>query len=277
MALFFPRLPFVAKISSLVGLTFIGFVLPAVAGGIPLASHRAVYDLTLNKLYQDGGLQDVRGRIVMEMENQCEGYVLNQRMLIELVNLEGDVITSDFHLSTWEDKGGRTMRFSMSNILNGQPVDKSDGVATMNDTEGTVSFKDEETEKLELPKGVLFPTAHTRKILQSAMEGKNLISAKIYDGNGHEGLQDSLTVIGKRQTAEADMTKWDEMKELPFWPVQLAYFDLDGQKNEPDYEVSISLYQNGVASDLTLKYKDFSLAGELVQLDFLEAADCSKH
>ncbi len=147
----------------------------------------------------------------------------------------------------------------------------------MNDTEGTVSFKDEETEKLELPKGVLFPTAHTRKILQSAIEGKNLISAKIYDGNGHEGLQDSLTVIGKRQTAEADMTKWDEMKELPFWPVQLAYFDLDGQKNEPDYEVSISLYQNGVASDLTLKYKDFSLAGELVQLDFLEAADCSKH
>ncbi|MEP3244794.1 MAG: cell envelope integrity EipB family protein [Sneathiella sp.] len=277
MALFLSRVSFAAGIFSLVGIVFFGSAFTADAGGVPLASHRAVYDLTLNKLFQEGGIQDVRGRIVMEMENQCEGYVLNQRMLIELANLEGDVITSDFHLSTWEDKAGNTMRFSMSNILNGQPVEKSDGVATMSDTEGSVSFKDEEPEKLTLPKGVLFPTAHTRKILQSAIEGKNLISAKIYDGNGHEGLQDSLTVIGKRQTAEAGMTKRNEMKGLPFWPVQLAYFDLDGQTNEPDYEVSISLYQNGVASDLTLKYKDFSLAGELVQLDFLEAADCSKH
>ena len=244
------------------------------AGVVPLASHRAVYDLTLKKLHQEGGIQNVRGRIVMEVENQCEGYVVNQRMLVELVNLEGVVITSDFHLSTWEDKKGDTMRFSMSNVLNGKPVEKSDGIARMEDGEGTVSFRDDENESFTLPKGVLFPTAHTLEILKSARAGKNLVSAKVYDGNGAEGLQDSLTVIGKRNAAKKKMAEKPEMENLPYWPVQLAYFDLKGQTNEPDYEVGINLYENGVASDLTLKYKDFSLSGELVQLDFLQAANC---
>ncbi len=253
------------------------FLIPSLtsAGVVPLASHRAVYDLTLKKLHQEGGIQNVRGRIVMEVENQCEGYVINQRMLIELINLEGVVITSDFHLSTWEDKNGGAMRFSMSNVLNGKPVEKSDGVARMENGEGTVSFKDDENQNLKLPQDVLFPTAHTLKILQSARAGKNLVSAKVYDGNGPEGLQDSLTVIGKRSVAKQEMAGNPEMENLPYWPVQLAYFDLKGQTNEPDYEVGINLYENGVASDLTLKYKDFSLSGELVQLEFLKAADCS--
>lgn len=247
------------------------------AGPVPLASHRAVYDLTLRGTTQGGGIADVRGRIVMEVENGCEGYVLNQRMLIELSNVEGGVVTSDYHLSTWEDKPGDTMRFSVSNTLNGQSVESFDGVAVKDADKGLVTFKDREADTLELPKGVIFPTKHTQIILRSAREGKNLVSAKVYDGNGSEGLQDSLTVIGKKSSASDEMAKRNGMKNYSYWPVQLSYFDLEGQSNEPDYEIGLKMYENGVSTDLILKYRDFSLDGKLVQLDFLDKNTCTKN
>ncbi|MFT6556612.1 cell envelope integrity EipB family protein [Sneathiella sp.] len=249
----------------------------ALAGGeVPLASHRAVYDLSLKEIKQDNGVQNVRGRIVMEVDNQCEGYVLNQRMLVQLENVEGGVVTSDFHLSTWENKSGNSMRFSMSSILDGQSVEASDGVATLGENDGKVVFngEDTDTKELVLPKGVLFPTAHTRIILKSAKQGKNLVSAKVYDGNGPEGLQDTLTVIGKKGFSDDWSDADQRMKEMPYWPVQFAFFDLKGQSNEPDYEVGLKMYENGVATDLTLKYKEFSLSGKLVQLDFLDKNNC---
>ncbi len=244
------------------------------AGPVPLASHRAVYDLTLRNTKRDGGIENVRGRIVMEVENGCEGYVLNQRMLIELSNVEGGLIVSDFHISTWESKVGDALRFTVSNVLNGRPIEKFDGIATKSEEKGVVTFKGDDTENLELPKEVMFPTAHTQKILRSAREGKNLISAKVYDGNGPEGLQDSLTVIGKKSAASTEMASKTGMKGISYWPVQLSYFDLKKQTNEPDYEIGLKMYENGVATDLVLKYQDFSLDGKLIQLDFLEINGC---
>lgn len=260
----------------LLAASFLSFVVVA-AGPVPLASHRAVYDLTLRTTKQGSGIENVRGRIVMEVENRCEGYVLNQRMLIELSNVEGGTLVSDYHLSTWENKAGDMMRFTVSNTLNGQSVENHDGVANKDAEKGTVTFKDKETKSLDLPKDVIFPTAHTLTILKSAREGKKLVSAKIYDGNGTEGLQDSLTVIGKKNAASAEMSENSMMKDLSYWPVQLSYFDLTEQTNEPDYEISLQMYENGVATDLMLKYKDFSLNGKLVQLDFLDMDTCAKN
>jgi len=261
--------------------TILGVLLPqslAYAGAIPLASYKAVYDLSLGDLKRDGGIENVRGRIVMQVENGCDGYVLNQRMLVELSNTDGGTVVSDYHLSTWEDKVGDLMRFSMSNVLNGKEIEKFNGTATMNNngSDGLVTFKDQDTEEIVLPKGVLFPTAHTREILKSARAGKNLVSAKIYDGNGKDGLKDSLTVIGKKNATSVEMAKRTEMIDIPFWPVQLAYFDLSEQTNEPDYEVGLKMYENGIVDDLVLKYKDFSMNGELVQLDFIKISGCSK-
>ncbi|MCG8490603.1 MAG: cell envelope integrity EipB family protein [Sneathiellales bacterium] len=244
------------------------------AGPVPLASHRAVYDLSLKELIQSTGISDVRGRIVMEMENGCEGYILNQRMLIELISDDGGAIVSDFHISTFENKSGDTMRFTMSSAINGKTVEKSSGIASKEGEEGVVRFSDEEGKELKLPKGVLFPTAHTLKILQSAREGKNLVSAKVFDGNGQEGLQDSLTIIGKRNSATKNLPDDGKMQDMKHWPVRLTFFDLTKQQNEPDYEVALEMFENGVASDLILKYQDFSLNGELVKLEFLKKGEC---
>lgn len=239
-----------------------------------LASHQAVYNLTLADVADGGGIESVRGRIFMDVDNTCSGHVVTQRMLLELTNESGGNTVSDFKLSTWEDLSGNLMRFTVLNSLNGRIVEKSDGVATLQRTEGEVVFKDESSAPLTLPKGVMFPTTHTKTIVKAALDGKNLVAAKIYDGSGRDGLQDSLTVIGKPGKSGLEILAETEMKDMASWPVQLSFFDLEKQTSEPSYEVSLRIHENGVGTNLVLKYRDFSLNGTLVDLKLKEAADC---
>lgn len=240
-----------------------------------LASHQAVYDLKLEELNSSGGIDAVRGRIVLRIEQQCEGMIMNQRMVLEMVNAEGGVVVSDYLLSTWEDQAGNVMRFDMSNRLNGQVVEKFKGVAERGENTASVTFTEPEPEEMQLPAAVIFPVDHTRKILEAAKAGKNLMSAKVFDGNGAEGLSDTLAVIGKRRMLSDPTEILAGLQDMTYWPLQLSFFDLREQANEPDYEVGMKMFENGVATDLMLKYQDFSLSGKVSRLEFLEAEKCS--
>ncbi|WP_025899820.1 EipB family protein [Sneathiella glossodoripedis] len=166
------------------------------------------------------------------------------------------------------------MRFSVSNSINGNVVMKTDGVADISGEKGIVTFNDEEGGTMDLPKGVLFPIAHTQKILAAATDGKKLLSAKVFDGNGRDGLQDSLTIIGKKSLKISEVLEKNGMGSEQSWSIQMSYFDLGSQSNEPDYVVKFRMFENGVGTDLHLKYKDFSMKGELVQLELNEEKHC---
>ncbi len=264
--------PFFVGVATAVGLSWAS---TAASQTITLASHMAVYDLKLAEVDEGGGVESARGRIVMEFDNSCTGKIVNQRMLVEIGNAGGGKVVSDYHLSTFEGSDGNTMRFSVSNAINGRVVKESGGVAEKTEEDGRVTFSDGTTEPITLPKGVLFPTGHTYEILKAAQAGKNLLSAKIFDGNGADGLQDSLTIIGKKSEKVSEIIEKNGMADAKSWSVQMSFFDLGKQTNEPDYEVRFRMYENGVGSDLYLKYQDFSMKGELVQLELKKAENCN--
>ncbi len=64
------------------------------------------------------------------------------------------------------------------------------------------------------------------------------------------------------------------LRETESWPVTVSYFPDDKGEALPDYQVSFDLYANGVATGLVLDYGDFSLAGTLSGLEFLEMPAC---
>lgn len=250
----------------------------AAASPISLASHRAVYDLSLSKLKGSSGVEDVRGRIVMEMEGGCEGYTMNQRMVMELSNSDGSQILSDYVLSSWEERSGNLMRFTMTNSLNGYTVESASGIASRTGDNGNVVFDGKPKKKdIKLPGGILFPVEHTMKILRAAENGENFVVAPLFDGNGEAGLADTTTVIGKgRQLAAGEIEgSWGEkLAGMKYWPMQLAFFDKKEKSQEPDYEVAMHMFENGVARALSLKYSDFILDGKLSRLDYLAEPDC---
>ena len=62
------------------------------------------------------------------------------------------------------------------------------------------------------------------------------------------------------------------------WPSDLAFFPIrqkpDHAPGTPEFEVGFRLFQNGIFTELTLDYGDFSLAGTLSRLEPLPKPDC---
>jgi hypothetical protein len=263
------------RILSAVIISTATFASAATAAPAQLASHQAVYDLKLEEATASGGIDTVRGRIVLRVEQQCDGLIMNQRMVLEIVNADGNVIVSDYLLSTWEDNKGEGMRFDMSNSLNGRSIEQFSGVAERSEDNAIVSFSIPEHEDIELPSNTMFPAEHTRKILEAAAAGQKLLSAKVYDGNGAEGLTDTLAVMGKRKTLTEAKGVLKSLDQQNYFPLQLSFFDLREQKSEPDYEIGMKMFENGIATDLHLKYHDFTLKGAVTKLEILSTEKCS--
>lgn len=260
---------------ALLGVSLFSTVGPSAAAPLRLASHQAVYDLKLDELKENIGIEAVRGRIVLKVEQQCDGLIVNQRMVLEMINFEGNVVVSDYNQSTWEDNAGRMMRFDMSNMLNGQLIEKYSGVAEHRENGLLVQFSEPSIDDMELPADVIFPGEHTRQLLKAAATGRHLLSAKVYDGNGEDGLSDTLAVIGKAQALLEPREVEEKLRGKTYWPLQISFFDLRQQQTEPDYRIGMKIFDNGVATDLHLDYSDFSLRGKVSDLTLLAAEKCS--
>ncbi len=60
----------------------------------------------------------------------------------------------------------------------------------------------------------------------------------------------------------------------PSWPVRMAFFKIDTETGEPDYEMNLNLLANGVARTMQIDYGDFSVTGTLSDIEPIPAPGC---
>lgn len=239
-----------------------------------LLPHRAVYDLTLARADAGSGIADVRGRMVMEWTDACEGYTLNQRIRTHISRIQGNEVVTDLNVSTWESKDGRTFRFSTRHVVNGRLGETTRGRAELpGDREpGQVRVVEPKRGAFALPRGTVFPTEHMALLVAQAQAGASRFQSFVYDGSSTERVYQVVAFIGKPTPARSYRgTGSDVLNQLASWPVQLAFFDIDDRLGVPEYEVRFRMFANGVAADVVLDYGDFAFRGTLTQLDALEA------
>src|SRR5262249_5835440 len=163
---------------------------------VPLAAHRAIYDLKLADARGKRSLEAVRGRIVYDFSGStCEGYALQFRQVTELDSGEGKVAVSDLRTATWEGREAADYRINSQKFLNRQLVDSVDGRAARRSDGVAVSLAKPQDKKLDIGT-VVFPTEHMRKIIAAARAGQTLLELAVYDGSDTgEKIYQSLTVI----------------------------------------------------------------------------------
>ncbi len=256
----------------------------AEAGGpVALASHRAVYDLTLARSRGRRGLQAVRGRILYDFSGSaCEGYALQFRQVSELDNGEGKSALSDLRATTWEDGTARSFRFNSQNTVNDRVIDEVDGRAERGGDGVAVKLAKPKPKSYDLETAMVFPTQHMQRIIEAAQEGKTLLELPVFDGSENgEKVYNTLTVIGReiapdeRQHTDAAAGK-PALAGMKRWPVTISYFDRAGKGGEqtPVYAIGFELYENGISRALTLDYGDFVVAGEMSQLELKDEHPC---
>jgi hypothetical protein len=254
------------------------------SASIPLAPHRAVYDLKLGQLRGKRSLEAVRGRIVYDFAgNMCDGYDLRFRQVTELDSGEGKYALSDLRSTSWEEGVARSLRFDSQNYLDRKLVDSVDGHADKGPGGVTVTLLKPKPKTTEIGTAV-FPSEHMRRIIAAARAGAKLLEVTVYDGseNGDKVYQ-SLTVIGKKiapdEHAPTDAAAGQAaMAKLERWPVTISYFDRskEGGEQTPVYAISFEAYENGIARALLLDYGDFTVAGDLTSLEMKDVKPCEK-
>lgn len=269
--------------------TFLTLALPASAAPVSaphLAAHRAVYELSLGRSEPRSGLNDVRGKLVVELTgSDCDGWTSNMRVVNKLDGRTGKSSVLDTRSTSWESPQGDMMEFASQRFTNGTQELDLRGQADMGDNGGTVRVELPAEATLELPPGTIFPVQHTRRILDAAMHDKRRDRSVIYDGNEDQKVLTAVTFIGKRNApdslklpGESDQIR--QLVKLPSWPVSIGYFDdsksEDGTGEQmPEHQVNFTMFENAVAANLVLDYGDFTLKGDLVSLDYLPQETCA--
>ena len=273
---------FLAIVTSLTGTASFPAI-AAQAGGVGLASHRAVYDLKLAQSRGKRPMSAVRGRILYDFTGSpCEGYALQFRQVSQLDSGEGTASLSDLRATTWEDGSAKRLRFHSQNFLNERLRDAVDGQAERVEKGIGVKLTKPSDKSVGFEVEAVFPTEHVRHIIAAARDGKTTYEAVVYDGSeSGEKLYDTLAVIGKaiapdeRKPNDAAAAE-SALASLTRWPVTISYFARGKQVGEqtPVYAITFELYENGVSRALLLDYGDFVISGEMTQLEMKVTKPC---
>lgn len=244
---------------------------------IDIVPHQAGYALDIKRISRDSRVSDANGAMVYTWGETCDGWTVEQRFLLNIVQGDGNAMQLTAVSSTWEAKDGSHLRFNIKRERNGEAVEKIRGEARINagDGSGFAEFELPKPMRIKLPKGTVFPTMHTLRLMRRAMEGAKTDRQFVFDGSELEAASPvSAFILPPKMPKEPS-----KALKPPFGPhavrsIHLAFFAPTGGAPEPEFEMSIALQDNGIAPNLLLDYGDYAVRGTLVRFKALDKPVC---
>jgi hypothetical protein len=226
--------------------------------------------MSLGTVRSGGNTVDVRGAMYLELAETCDGWTVSQRVRMTLYATQGGEIDTDSNFSSWESQDGKSYRFTVRNLRNGKVAEEFRGDANLEGPgrSGKATFTAGAT--FDLPKGTLFPTEHMVKLIAEAQKGSSRLSRIIFDGATLDGPLEVNAIIGSPIKPSGD----DRLTDRASWPVRMAFFPIQSQQAEPDYEVEVRLNDNGVSNRVLLDYGDFTVNAALEKIEPLPKPKC---
>ena len=256
--------------------------LAEVAPVLPLASHRAAYDISLADTSgpTPSSAQtpiSANGLIAYEFRGSaCEGYTSNFRQMTEMERSEGDPISMQVNANSFEEGNGKSMRFQIDS-RSAQDTPPVAGTATRGDNDDMrVVLTKPKAQTLDFGHEVLFPTQHIERLIEVAKQGGGPMQARVYDGSDTGAkIFATMSVVGKEATKpDEDTQTASALSGVRRWPVVISYFNEATTDAPPEYTLSFDLYENGVSGSLKLDYGAFALRARLRKLEILPTTAC---
>ena len=247
--------------------------LPAPAATV--ASHRAVYDVSLVRASQRDGVRGARGTMTYTITDRCDGYTIETQMHLDMGMATGADSELEQRYAAWEAKDNRSATFRMLVRENGKLKDSYHGSATLDAKgKGTATYNGEQDVTYDLPEGTLLSTNHLIAVLDAAVKGDKIVNRPVMDGSFDDGPYRINAVIGPQRNAAVAAKQSGDLAAGPAWPVAMAYFPDDDDRDTPDYELLMSVGANGVAHHLVQDFGGFTLAFELVNAEPVAGPSC---
>ena len=241
-----------------------------------IAPHRALYMMSLGNARNDSGVVDARGTMDYEWGETCDGWTIEQRYRLKMRYAETSDVDIVSSFVTWESKDGLRYRFNQKQTRNGEVDQEIRGEARLDGPGkgGVAEFSKPQPQSLKLQPGVMFPSAHTMLLIDSAHAGENFVSRLVFDGAADENAVQVSAVIGVKLGADPPAATRSPLLERPGWRVRLAFFPVDANAEKPDYELGMRLLDNGVSRDMVLDYSEFAIKAKLDEIEALPKPSC---
>jgi hypothetical protein len=259
-----------------------GTAAPAFAQIMPLAPHRAAYELTLLSV-RGKGVSAASGRIAIEFTGTaCDGYATNFRQATQIADGEGQTRLSDMRSTTFESGDGKSLRFKSESRINDRTTQRTDGTAERASDGGlSIDLREPKRAKVDSEGAAVFPTDHMVRLIAAAKSGERILEIRVFDGSdGGEKIYDTTALIGARIPPDGRAIEGPSEKaglgDMARWPVSISYFEPGQGERTPVYVLSFDMFENGVSGALKLDFGQFALKGELKRLDMLAPAECKK-
>ena len=215
--------------------------------------------------------------------NECDGISLQYRFLTRVTTAR-DQFLSDQHTSTYESADGQSFNFLSKSFLNEQLEKTVKGRARQIDGGVSVVLDSPSAQEFKFSKAS-FLTSYLVKIIEMAKQGGRQLRDDLYDGSegGDEIIATSSFISDVKSIADSkDGENQDiasKLKGFKAWPVSMSYFDKTAAtsiEHLPVFESSFLLFENGISSDLIMRYPDYTLSGKMTELELFEIENCQQ-
>jgi hypothetical protein len=254
-----------------------GLALPAAAQ--ELQPHRAVYTVSILEKGKPG--MGAPGTYAFELRQTCDGYVINQRLRLEVESGKGSVVSEQTSQIT-ESRDGRKLHFEHHSAANGKQTSLLRGDATLDDEgRGQSLFSEPEGQSVALPKGTLFPNALTRATIQHAKAEDGGFDTLFFYGEKVKPPQSVNVVIGRVPKRFADFKLPEGAESLGENRARIyyrgAFFEPEpkGPSGEAAYEMSSLMLDNGIELYGTHEEGDGGIEYRITRLDPLPKPTCN--
>ena len=265
-----------SALTLIISLGFVAAATPVSADPL-ITPHRAAYVLTLEVTRHDSAIRNATGAMVYSLGETCDGWTVEQKFILKLLQVDGRLVHLNASSSAWESKDGKRLRFNNKQERDGIEIKKIRGEGRIDNANGHgfVKFELPKVKTIPLPKGTVFPTMHTIKLIQRAREGKKTDRQLLFDGSDLESPGPvSAFILPLKQPKKPNRALTAPLGPNELRTFSLAFFNMDSNRTEPEFEMSIQLQDNGVAPSMILDYGSYAVRGELVRIERLEKPDC---
>ena len=252
-------------------ITFI-FLLPF--NSFSLEPHIARYDIKQSNLSKESDINGINGKSIYKLEKECTGWKSSEdfAVIFELNNGANSKLLSNW--STFETFSGRAFEFQLKEVINDRAKDSFYGYANLLSSGGKAEYFSKSQTEITLPDRVVFPIQHLQRLIIAAKNKEKVYNSNVFLGSevgqGHRLVS---AIIGKRELNDLDLNI--NLVEKYYWPVNIAYFDPDSNSAEPEYKISAKLQKNGVITNFTIDYGDFSINASLRKLELISENLCN--
>jgi hypothetical protein len=249
---------------------------------VTLSSHRAVYDIKMVSAKTGSQVMDVRGKMMFTLKKSCDGWISDHKFDVDYEYTGSNPMQIQSKFTSFEKFDGQQLRFSSTRLANGEKdqvlrgLAKIGGQASKQAKQNFAEYSVPESLHFDLEPRTLFPVQHTISLLESAQAGKKIVNATVFDGTDEFGPVEVNAVIGKKIETPSAPKNTHELLKHSGWAMQMAVFPIGGDETNPlsDYEMSLTLLENGVIQDMIVDYHSFVVSQTLVAVEPVADDNC---